>query len=123
MGRFGGAELCGLVGLYILHILGHKYGKHRIGLCHENGFACFGYINGPPADRIRKDFIKTFKEGFDISITCETKLKAVNFLNVSLNLTSGKYQPYNKPDNNPLYIKTTSNHPPYFIKNLPTQYT
>ena len=119
MGSFGGAELCGLVGLYILHILGHKYGKHRIGLCHENGFACFGYTNGPPADRIRKDFIKTFKEGFDISITCETKLKAVNFLNVSLNLTSGKYQPYNKPDNNPLYINIPSNHPPNFIKNLP----
>ena len=32
MGSFDGAELCELVGLCILHILGEKYGKHRIGL-------------------------------------------------------------------------------------------
>ena len=39
-------------------------------------------------------------------------------LNVTLNLTTGKYQPYNKPDNNPLYIQILSNHPPNIIKNL-----
>ena len=46
-------------------------------------------------------------------------MKAVNFLDVILNLTTGKYQPYNKPDNNPLYINILSNHPPNIIKNLP----
>ena len=46
-------------------------------------------------------------------------MKAANFLDVTLNLTSGKQQPYNKPDNNPLYIKILSNHPPNKIKNLP----
>ena len=35
MGSFDGAELCELVGLYILHILGEKYGKHKIGLMME----------------------------------------------------------------------------------------
>ena len=119
MGSFNGAELCELVGLYILHILGEKYGKHRIGLYRDDGLACFGYTSGPQADRIRKDFIKIFKEDFDLSITCETNLKAVNFLDVTLNLTTGKYQPYNKPDNNPLYINILSNHPPNIIKNLP----
>ena len=38
---------------------------------------------------------------------------------VTLNLTTGKYQPYNKSDNNPLYINILSNHPPNIIKNLP----
>ena len=33
--------------------------------------------------------------------------------------TTGKYQPYNKPNNNPLYINILSNHPPNIIKNLP----
>ena len=115
---FDGAELCKLVGLYILHILGEKYGKHRIGLYRDDGLACFGYTSGPQADRIRKDFIKIFKEDFDLSITCETNLKAVNFLDETLNLTTGKYQPYNKPDNNSLYIDIFSNHPPNKIKNL-----
>ena len=119
MASFDGTELCKLVGLFILHILGEKYGKHRIGLYRDDGLACFGYTSGPQADRIRKDFIKIFKEDFDLSITCETNLKAVNFLDVNLNLTTGKYQPYNKPDNNSLYINILSNHPPNIIKNLP----
>ena len=55
--------------------------------------ACFGYTSGPQADRIRKDFIKILKEDFNLSITCETNLKAVNFVDVTLNLTTGKYQP------------------------------
>ena len=46
-------------------------------------------------------------------------MKAVNFLNITLNLTTGKYQTYNKPDSNPLYINILSNHPPSIIKNLP----
>ena len=118
MGSFDGAELCELVGLYILHILGEKYGKHRIGLYHSDGLACFGYTSGPQADRIRKDFIKILKEDFDLSITCETNLKAVNVLDITLNRTTGKDQPYNKQDNNPLYINILSNHPPNIIKNL-----
>ena len=115
IGSFDGAELCELVGLYILHILSEKYGKHRIDLYRDDGLACFRYTSGPQADRIRKDFIKIFKEDFDLSITCKTNLKAVNFLNVTLNLTTGKYQAYNQPDDNPLYIDILSNHPPNII--------
>ena len=83
MGSFDGVELCKLLGFYILHMLGEKY--------HNDGLACFGYINGPQAHRIRQDFIKILKEDFDLSITCETNLKAVNFLDVSQNLATGKY--------------------------------
>ena len=90
MESFDGTELCKLVGLYILHYLGEKCRKHRIGLYRDDGLACVGYTSRPQADRIRKDFIKIFKEDFDLSITCKTNLKAVNFLDVNLNLTTGK---------------------------------
>ena len=119
IGSFDGAELCKLVGLHILHFLGEKCEKYRIGFFRDHGLACFGYTSGPQADRIRKHFIKIFKEDFDLSTTCETNLKPVNFLDVTLNLTIGKYQPCNKPDNNPLYINILSNHCPNIIKNLP----
>ena len=46
-------------------------------------------------------------------------MKTVNFLDVTLNLTTVKYLPYNKTGNNPLYINIFSNHPPNIIKNLP----
>ena len=85
----------------------------------DDGLACFGYTSGLQANRIIKDFVKIFKDHFDLSITCKANLKAVNFLDVTLNLSTGKYQPYNKPDNNPLCIKILSNHPPNTIKNLP----
>ena len=86
---------------------------------HDDELACFRYTSGPQADRTRKYFIKILEEGFNLSITCEINLKAVNFLDVTLNLATGKYQPYNKPDNNPLYINILSNYPPNIIKNLP----
>ena len=115
MVSFDGAELCELVGLQILQILGGKYGKRRIGLYHDDGLACFGYTSGPQAGRIRKDFKKIFKEDFDHSITYKTNLKAANFLDVNLNLKTGKYKPYNKSDNSPLYISILYNHPPNII--------
>ena len=119
MGSFDDIELCELVGLYVLHILGEKYGKHRISMYCNDGLGCFRYTSGPQTDRIRKDFTRIFKGGFDLSITCKTNLTPVNFLDVTLNLTLGKYQPYNKPDNNPLYMNIVSNHLPNIIKHLP----
>ena len=76
------------MGLYILHILGEKYRKHSKGLYRDNGLACFGYTSETQADRIRKDFIKIFKEGFDLRITWETILKAATFLDATLNLVN-----------------------------------
>ena len=35
---------------------------------------------------------------------CETNLKIVNFLDVTSDLTAGKYKPYKKPGNIQLYI-------------------
>ena len=61
MGSFDGAEICELVGLYILYILSTKYGKDLNGLYRDDGLACFKNICGPPADRIRKDFINIFR--------------------------------------------------------------
>ena len=46
-------------------------------------------------------------------------MKIVNYLDVTLNLTTGKYYPFRKPDNNPLYINTKSNHAPFIIKQIP----
>ena len=46
-------------------------------------------------------------------------MKIINFLDVTLNLSSGKYQPYSKPNNIQLYIHSKSNHPPNIIRNIP----
>ena len=119
MDSFDGAEICELVGLFILYILSTKYRKNLNGLYQNDGLACFENISGPQADRIRKSFINIFRKEFQLNIVCETNLKIVKFLDVTLDLTTGKYKPYNKPGNIPLYINVKSNYPPNVIKNLP----
>ena len=61
MGSFDSAELCELVGLYILHILGNIYGQSNLGLYRDDGLACLKGISGPTSDRIRKSIISLFK--------------------------------------------------------------
>ena len=117
MGSFDGTIICELVGLYILHISGEKYGKEIIGLYRDDG-----NIIGPKTHRITKNFINIFKNNFHLNIVCNTNLKIANFLNVTLNLSRGKYQPYNKPGDTPLYINISSRHLSSIIKNLPESF-
>ncbi len=50
----------------------------------------------------------------------EANLHVVNFLDVTFDLNNGKFKPYRKPNDDPLYINRHSNHPPSIIKQLPT---
>ena len=43
----------------------------------------------------------------------------LNFLDVTLDLISGEFRPYNKPNNTLLYIHKESNHPPTVLKQIP----
>ena len=63
--------------------------------------------------------IRTFRENFGLKITVTTNLKTVNFLDVTFNLCTGKYQPYKKPNDKPTYINVNSNHLLNIIKLLP----
>ena len=96
MGSFDGAEICELVGLYVLYMLSTKYGRNHngiYGIYRDDVLACFKHVRGPKADRIRKDFINIFRKEFLQSIVCETNLKIVNFLDVMLDLTTGNINP------------------------------
>ena len=96
MGSYDGTEICELVYLYILHVLGEKYGKDKIGLFCNDGLQCFVNVNALQAEQIGKEFISKFNTQF--------KLKIVNFSDVTLNLNTGTHEPYNKPSNNLFYI-------------------
>ena len=54
-----------------------------------------------------------------LRITAEISHQAVNFLDITLNLSDGTYAPRMKPNSVPLYINRNSNHPPAIIKQLP----
>ena len=45
MGSYDGAEICELVGLYILSFLGKVYGIQNVVLCRDDGLACLHKIS------------------------------------------------------------------------------
>ena len=118
MGSFDGAEICELVGLFMLSKLEVLLGQESVGLYRDDGLAAIGSESGRILDRFRKDIIELFKSE-NLSITIETNLKITDFLDATLNLRTGKYSPFLKPDSKPLYIHRKSNHPPAIIKQLP----
>ena len=105
MGSNDGAEVCELVGLYILSILSRKYKKSDIGLYRDDGLAIFKSMSGPKMERIKKDIIATFKK-LNLKIVIESNMKIVNFLDVTLNLSDGSFSPYRKPNGESLYINS-----------------
>ena len=82
----------------------------NVGLYRDDGLAA---TNQTPrnADKIKKEICKIFKEN-GLSITADANKKVVDFLDVTLNLSTGLYQPYQKPNNKINYIHRDSNHPP-----------
>ena len=119
MGSSDGAEVCELVGLFMLHKLDQKFNnKNNIGLYSDDGLAAFRNMGPRTADKTRKMFIETFAES-ELKITIESNLIVVNFLDITLNLHNGKYYPYRKPGNLPSYVNAQSDHPPSILKQLP----
>ena len=114
---FDAAEVCELIGLFLLDNFSEKYGKNNVGLYRDNGLVLLKTAGGPRSERTRKDMTREFKrQGLNISISAN--LKICNFLDVTLNLTDGSYYPCRKPNNETLNIDTNSNHPPTVIKHV-----
>ena len=118
MGSYDGAEICELVGLFILNHLGKKFGKKNIGLYRDDGLAVIKNRSARLADKTRKELHKIFEQ-FGLKITAESNLHVVNFPDVTFDLSTGKYKPYRKPNDDPLYIHKHSNHPPSILRQLP----
>ena len=54
-----------------------------------------------------------------LKVIGEVNKKIVNFLDVTLNLSTESFRGYTKPNTNLLYINSKSNHPPTILKNIP----
>eukprot|EP00117_Sycon_ciliatum_P015152 scpid81791/ scgid15120/ len=118
MGSFDGAEVCELVGSFLLNQLSSHFEKDTIGLYRDDGLALLKNATGPGADRAWKDISAMFST-YGLKITAQTNLSTVDFLDVTLDMQSGKYKPYRKPGDTPLYVNSSSNnHPPVILKNI-----
>ena len=118
MGAYDDAQVCELVGIFMLNKISEKYDRNNSGLYRDDDLAVFKNINGLESERMKKNFQSLFKKyGLEIIIECNKKV--VDFLEVTFNLKDGTYKPYQKPDNNISDINEQSNHPPNITKQLP----
>ena len=107
IGSLDSAEICELIGLFILHKLEKLFLKEMIGLYRDDGLAITN-LPGPDLDSLGKEVVKMFSS-FNLKITVETGMKVTDFLDVSLNL---QHLHALKKDSNPsIYIQRASNHP------------
>ena len=74
MGAYDGAEICELVGIYMLQKISSHYDKKDVGLYRDDGLAVFKNKSGPESERIKKNLQKIFRDnGLDIVIECNKK--------------------------------------------------
>ena len=93
MGVYDGSELCAIIGIYMLHLIGKKYDSRNIGLYRDDGPAVFKNIKGPASEKYKKQLQSLFKQK-DVLIIIECKLKFVKYLDVTFNPNDGSYRPY-----------------------------
>ena len=90
MGAHDSAEVCELIGIFLLNLLGRQYNTKNSSLYRDDGLSIFKNWSGLQMEKIKKRLQKVFKNnGLDIIIACNMKI--VNYLNVTFNLNDGTY--------------------------------
>lgn len=118
MGAYDGAEICELVGIYLLFQITKTFDKNSIGLYRDDGLGVLKNTSGPESEKIKKYLQKLFNDN-NLKIIIQCNLNIVNFLDVTFNLSDSTFRPYHKPNDEISYIHSESNHPPSIIKQLP----
>ena len=119
MGSYDGAEVCELIGLFLLHKLSTPIPISDNGLYREDGLLILRGLPGPATEGLNEKIKNIFRR-YGLKITTETNLIQTDILDITLNLASRRYWPYRKPNDNPLYVHARSNHPPCIKKQLPS---
>ena len=117
MGGLDSAEVCELVGLYILSQMERLIPREDLGLYRDDGLGVVD-LPGPEIERLRKKVVKLFSD-HGLQITTEVNIKTTDFLDVMFNLETDSYKPFRKDSSSPVYIHHQSNHPKHVIKGLP----
>ena len=56
MGSYDGAEVCELIGILMLSLIGNIYNRNNIGLYRDDGLAVFKTTNDPQSEKIKLSY-------------------------------------------------------------------
>ena len=122
MGCYDGAEVCELVGSFVLNCLEHVFTKDEIGLYRDDGLGITRNASGPEIGRKTKRIIDISKQ-YGLTIVMHTNVKVVDFLDVRVDLNSNTFKAYRKPNNVPVYVNKQANHPTSINSQIPRNVT
>ena len=116
-GSYDSAEICELVGLYLLHLLNIANLGIQVGIYRDDGLA-LSDLSPQRTNEVKDRMIEIFQEN-GLKIKIDANQKIVNYLDVTLSLDDETYRPYTKPMSKPLYVHSKSNHPQSVLQNIP----
>ena len=90
IGAYNGMEVCGLIGVFLLNLLGWQYDTKNIGLYRDDGLSIIKNCCGSQIEKIKKHIQHVFKNN-DLDVIIECNMKVVNYLDVTFNLNNGTY--------------------------------
>ena len=74
MGAYDGAEVCELIGIFMLSLLSKHINKNHIGLYRDDGLSILKNTSSPAAEKLKKKF-QIFKDkDLDIIVQCNLKI-------------------------------------------------
>ena len=117
-GAYDSAEVCDIVGLFLLSEVKKLKLNANLGIYRDDGL---GVSNSTPRqiDQIKKKICEVYrKHGLSLKVEQVNK-KVVQFLDVEFDLENDSYRPFIKENDVPLYVHQKSNHPPAILKNIP----
>ena len=116
-GGLDSAEVCDLVGLFLLSELREQKLNANLGIFRDDGL---GTSSSTPRqiEQIKKKICEVYRK-HGLSITVDANKKVVQFLDVEFNLENETFKPFIKPNDVPLYVHNQSDHPPSVLKNIP----
>ena len=72
-----------------------EFHRKNVGQYREDGLSCFENNSGHELEKIEKKIYESFKDD-GLNITIENYLHITDYLDVTVNLKTGKYYPYRK---------------------------
>ena len=115
MEPYDDGEVWDLAGSHLLNRLTDIVDKESVGLYRDDGLGVLQNLLGPQTKLKAKVIVKVFK-GWGLRIWILASQRIVNLLDLKLNLFNCTYQPYGKPDNNPVCLDKYCNHPTTVLK-------
>ena len=115
MGHYDGGESTDIVGLYLLSKIQHlplDTGKFR-----DDGIA-ISHLSASETDDLKEEMCAIYK-AYGLTLDIRVNVSVVDYLDVTLDISTGNYAPYMKPGDTKHYVSKFSNHPPSVLKNIP----